>query len=152
MTNPWSYALHVGFFAGLIWWLAGVALHFFGFTEVRPAFMAEPWADRTFLASWNDHFTGLLAYTVFSMLAALLYAAVLRKAKGPWPGILYGLAWYLVLFFGIGPFAGMLPAYSRLAVHSHVSELSRFLLWGAFIGYSITLEFTDERMRESGLG
>ena len=152
LIRPLAFALQVGFFAGLIWGLAGVVLHFFGFSEVKPASWAGPWLNKSAASSWVGALSGLAVYTVISILASLVYAAVLRKAKGPWPGILYGLFWYLLLFFGIGHALGLLPAWNRMEMHSHVSELCRFLLWGAFIGYSITFEFTDERTREPGMG
>lgn len=152
MTNPWSYALYIGFYAGLIWGLAGFVMYLFDFTELRPAFWIAPWADKAFQASWRGYLAGLAAYVALSMLAALLYAAVLRKAHGPWPGILYGFGWYLLLFLLIGPSCGMVPAFTKLEVQTLLSEMCRFLLWGVFIGYSITLEFTDERIREPNMG
>lgn len=152
LLRTWAYSLHIGFFAGLIWGVAGCVLAFFGFTEVNTFAWAKPWLNKDLLAPWARPLAGLAVYVLFSMLAALLYALVLRKARGPWPGILFGLAWYGLFFFAIGPALGMLPPYHRLNVHTHVSEMCRFLLWGVFIGYSIALEFTDERAREPGVG
>lgn len=152
LTNPWSFGLYIGFFAGLIWGLAGHILYFFDFTELAPAFWLTPWVDKPFLSSWRGQVAGLAIYIVFSIVAALLYAAVLRKARGPWPGIGYGFAWYVLLICIIGPLCGMVPAFGKLATHTHLSELCRFLLWGVFIGYSITLAFTDDRKRETSAG
>lgn len=151
MTRPWAFALQIGFFAGLIWGLAGCAAQFFGFTEVKASAWAGPWLDQKTEAAWQGTLAGLAGYIILSILASLVYAAVLRRAKGPWPGLAYGAAWYAVLFFMIGPAAG-LPSWRGLSVHSLVSELCRFLLWGVFIGYSIAMEFTDERQREPGPG
>lgn len=152
LTKPWSYALYIGFFAGLIWGLAGHVLSYFAFTEVAPAFWLTPWVDKSFLSSWRGQVAGLALYICYSIVAALLYTAVLRKARGPWPGIAYGLAWYVLLFCVIGPLLGLIPSFGKLATHTHLAELCRSLLWGVFIGYSITLEFTDDRRREAKAG
>lgn len=37
---------------------------------------------------------------------------------------------------------------NRLDWNTIVSDLCLFVLWGLFIGYTITMEFTEERNRE----
>jgi len=152
LTRPWAFALQVGFFAGLIWGLAGCVAHYFGFTEVKPSAWAGPWLAKGLSGSWRGTLAGLAAYVALSVLAALLYAAVLRRARGPWPGVAYGILWFAALFFMIGPALGVLPSWRGLSVHTLVAEGCRFLLWGGFIGYSVAMEFTDERVREPGMG
>lgn len=142
------YALYIGFFAGLFWGLVGWVMYYFGFTKVLPAFLVEPFFLKGYMHSWPGHFTGLAAFIVFSMTAAIIYSVAFQKLRGPWPGIGYGLGWWWVMFFFIAPFFDMTPSFSELSFNTHASEACRFVLWGVFIGYSITVEFTDERERE----
>lgn len=151
MLKKWGFALYIGFFAGLIWGVVRELFYFLEFTKVPPAFMLQPWMKADFIRSAAGQWTGLGVFIVFSLVAACLYMVALSKARGPWPGITYGLAWWAALFIAIGPFAGMTPKLGKLDIDSMLSDACLFVLWGVFIGYSIALEFTDERAREPGL-
>ncbi len=146
-TNPWLFSIRLGIYAGLIWGGIYIITYYLGFTKVLPAFLAEPFFLHDFLASWRGHFIGWFSFIVLSVTASLIYAAVLRKAKGPWPGFGYGLLWWAVLF-GLGPFVGMMKPLHKLDLNSLLTSSCLFLIWGCFIGYTITVEFTDETLRE----
>lgn len=150
LTNRWMYALYIGFFAGLIWGTFKILLYLIKFTKVIPAFLAEPFFKNDFLKSWNGHFIGLLFFIVFSISAALLYTVLFLKWKGPWIGLAYGMAWWAVLYLLIGPVSGMVKPVNRLDANSLITDMCLFALWGVFIGFSISYEFTDERVREPG--
>lgn len=145
MMKRWRYAVYIGFFAGLIWGLIGWTLYYFKFSSVLPAFLLEPFFRKSFMHSWSGHSAGLAAFIIYSIVAALLYTIILIKLRGPWPGVVFGLVCWGITFLWIGPFAGMLPPFRKLSMETHVTEACRFLLWGVFIGYSISLEFHDER-------
>lgn len=148
MAKRWFFACYVGLYGGLIWGALRWLFYVLKFSKVLPGFLIEPWFRKSFMHSWQGHLTGLGAFVLLSVAAALLYAALLWKAKGPWPGIAFGAAWYVLLMLGIAPAWGMIPRWKELWPDSASSELCLFLLWGVFIGYSIALEFTDERPRE----
>jgi len=143
-TNPWTFALYVGFFAGLIWGAVKIVLYSLRFTSVLPGFMVEPLFKHEFMKSWRGLLTGWAFIIAASIAAALLYTAVLRKVKGPYPGILYGAAWWLVSFLLAGE-GGVTPAIAEMNPTTLVSELCLFVLWGLFIGYTISEEFNEER-------
>lgn len=147
----WGFAAYIGFFAGLIWGWVEWVLYYFKFTTVLPAFLVEPFFKKSFMHSWSGHWTGLAAFTAYSIVAALVYTAVLLKLRGAWPGVLFGVLWWGLTFGFIGPFTGMLPPFRNLSFDTHVTEACRFVLWGVFIGYSISLEFHDEREREPSM-
>lgn len=151
-TNPWKFAIITGFFAGLIWGAVKIVFYYLGFTKVLPAFLVEPFFLRGFMHSWSGHLVGWLFFTLLSIFASLLYTAFLRKANGPWPGILYGLAWWAILYLFVGPITGMMKWIYQLDINSILTDACLFTLWGIFIGYTITVEFTDERIREPGSG
>lgn len=148
MAKRWLFACYIGFYGGLIWGAMRWLFYALNFSKVLPGFLIEPWYRKSFMYSGYGHLTGIGAFVLLSIIAALLYAAVLWKAKGPWPGIAYGIVWYVLLMLWIAPAWGMIPRLKELWPNSLSSELCLYLLWGVFIGYSIALEFTDERMRE----
>ncbi len=148
-TNPWTFAVHIGFFAGLIWGLVKIFFYYFEFTKVEPAFFMSTWYVDRYLNTWTGHVVGLFWIVVGSIAAALVYTALFRKFPGPWPGVLYGLAWWAVLYTWVGPWTASFESLYTLDRNSFWTDLSIFVLWGVFIGYSISFEFTDEQSRDS---
>ena len=146
-TNPWGFALELGFFAGIIWGAMHWLMFALKFTQVIPGYLGEPFLKHDFVVSGAGALTGYLLFIVLSVLATLLYVLLLRKLKGPWPGMIYGLVWFAGLILAGAPlFLRQRPF--RLSWDSLISEACLFLLWGLFIGYTTAMEFTDERKRE----
>ncbi|MET3940997.1 hypothetical protein ABIC22_003809 [Paenibacillus sp. PvP094] len=147
-TKPFSFAVELGFFAGFIWggihWL-NYLLHF---SIVPLGFLAEPFFKHEYIYTAAGHLTGWLFFIVFSIVAALIYTYTLRKWKGPLPGIGYGIVWWLIIFVLVGPKLDMVKPINRLTWDSIITEFCFFLLWGLFIGYTVAMEYTDERKRE----
>lgn len=146
------YALYIGFYAGIIWGGVRWMLYALQFTEVLPAFLIKPLVTRTFLHSWIGHVSGIAVFVLLSVVVALIYSLLLRKKKGPWPGIIFGFVWWVIVGVLVGPLLGLLPSLWKLDLNSILCDVCVFTLWGVFIGYSITLEFTDERSYEPQVG
>ena len=91
--------------------------------------------------------TGWLFFIVFSILASLLYTFTIRKLKGPLPGMVYGIVWWLILFILVDQ-SGDDETFERFNVGFNHHGTIVFLLWGLFIGYTVAMEYTDERKRE----
>ncbi|WP_223829704.1 YqhR family membrane protein [Paenibacillus arenilitoris] len=147
-TNPWLYAVKIGFFAGLIWGIVRWLFYAMKFTTILPGFAADPFFRESFLKTGWGMVVGIGCFIALSIIAALLYYVLLGRMRGPWPGIVYGLAWWALLFVALGPLLGVMAGVTKEGWNTLFSELCVFLLWGAFIGYSIAFEFTDEASRE----
>jgi uncharacterized membrane protein YagU involved in acid resistance len=91
---------------------------------------------------------GWTTFIVFSIIAAFIYTAVMGKMKGYWPGLAYGAVWWLLIYMFVGPVSGMMSWIGVIEWNTLITDLCLFLLWGMFIGYSVALEFTDDRLRE----
>lgn len=147
-TNPIVFATIIGFFAGLFWGVARWLAVSFKFTEVPQAFLADPFVRRAALSGgWWQAF-GLLLFILMSIVAAIVYWFVLGRLSGPWPGLVFGAAWWALVFFVVGPAWGMVQAPGTLRWSTHITEFCLYLVWGLFIGYSIAFEFHDEAARE----
>jgi uncharacterized membrane protein YagU involved in acid resistance len=144
-TPRFPYALMVGFYAGLIWGTLRIFSYTLGFTQVVPGFLVEPFFLHHFLLGYGGIGLELISFTLLSFVASILYMILFSRKIGPWPGILYGIVWFVGLYLVVGPFAGLLPPLGIIAWNSLWSDGCIFLLWGVFIGYSISFEFTDER-------
>ncbi|WP_248925288.1 YqhR family membrane protein [Paenibacillus hamazuiensis] len=147
-TNKWWFAGYIGFFAGVIWGALKIIEHFFRFTELTPGFLVEPFFRHSFLMTWQGYLVGWVFYILFSVAASLIYGIFLAKVKGPWGGVAYGVCWWGLLYLLVGPALGMMPWLGQIEWNTLITDACLFVLWGLFIGYSISVEFTDERTRE----
>lgn len=148
LTNRWTFALRLGIFAGLIWGAVKIVFYYLGFTKVIPGFMVEPFYQHAFLNSWKGHMVGWFYFIVISIIATYIYILFFYKIKGPWMGMVYGLLWWCFFYLIIGPLNAMMPRIDKLDWNTIITDFCLFILWGLFIGYTIAVEFTDERMRE----
>lgn len=147
-TNPVTFSLRLGFFAGLIWGAIHGFFYFMRFTTVIPGFLAEPFFKHEFLKTQPGYYIGWLFFTIFSIICAMLYTLLLRKLRGPWPGMLYGVWWWAIIYGVLSPFFTLAPSFQAMGWTSVISEFCLFLLWGLFIGYTVAIEYTEDRLRE----
>lgn len=147
-TNPWTFSLVIGFFAGLIWGAVKGLFYYMSFTTVIPGFLVEPFFKHSFLNTQGGYYIGWGSFILFSIVATIIYTLAFRKLRGPFPGIVYGILWWMLIFVVIGPLTQMTVPESQLSFDTLFSEFCLYLLWGLFIGYSTAEEFTDERNRE----
>lgn len=118
------------------------------FTVVLPGFLVDSFFRQSFLKTGWGNVVGIAFFILFSIVMALLYKVLLGKFQGPWPGIFYGLAWWIIVFVGVGPMIGITGWMNQIGWNTIFTEVCVFTLWGLFIGYSIAFEFTDEASRE----
>jgi uncharacterized membrane protein YagU involved in acid resistance len=143
ITDKLKFFVYIGFFAGLIWGALKIAEYGLKFTKVSPGFLLEPFYKHQFLSSWLGMGMGWVAFIIMSVVAAVIYGFALRRIKGPWLSLAYGLVWWMMIYVIVGPRSGMVPSIQRLDRNSFYSDLCLFLMWGLFIGYSIVVEYTD---------
>ena len=146
-TNRFWYAIQVGVFAAIIWGAVRGAVYYFHFTQVQPGFLLKPFLDDDVLEGTMGVIWGGVTFLVLSIFVSLLYAFALYKLRGPWPGVAYGALWFTLLYLLYGMLTGAVPPFGKISWDSLWTDFSIFVLWGTFIGYSISFEFTDERQR-----
>ncbi|WP_373230502.1 YqhR family membrane protein [Cohnella sp.] len=146
--QPIVYSLKIGFFAGIIWGLVRWLSTGLNFTKVNQAFLLDPFVKREVLGGILWQAAGLAAFIVMSIVAALIYFLVLGRFKGPWPGLLMGIAWWGLVYAFAGPIIGAVPPLQQIGWNSIVTDFCLFMMWGLFIGYSIAFEFHNESDRE----
>jgi hypothetical protein len=147
-AERWKFILTTGLFAGLIWGGFDVLAYYLGFTKILPGVEWKPFFTPEFLEGWAGHFMGILGDIILSLVAASLYAMLLLRFLGAWISIAYGAAWGALAYGLVGPALQLTPPIWRIDMNSLVTELSNFILWGLFIGYTLVIEFNDEQGRE----
>jgi hypothetical protein len=147
-TQPFLYSLKIGFFAGVIWGLVRWLATGLNFTEVTQAFLLDPFVPRKVLGGFYWQASGWFMFIVMSVLAAWLYLLLLGRLQGPWPGLLFGAAWWGIFYALAGPAIGAVPPLKTIGWNSMATDFCLFLVWGLFIGYSIAFELHNEAKRE----
>ncbi|KGA97915.1 hypothetical protein AJ85_03545 [Alkalihalobacillus alcalophilus ATCC 27647 = CGMCC 1.3604] len=135
----------IGLFGGLIWASIWYFSFFFNFIRVGPALILMPWA----LADWKDTYIGQLVgigvIMILSIGIAFLYKATLQRMKSLWAGVGFGLLLWVLLFYILNPLFPGLKTVQNLDSNTIVTSLCLFVLYGLFIGYSISYEYAEQK-------
>ncbi|MFB1050389.1 YqhR family membrane protein [Paraliobacillus sp. JSM ZJ581] len=139
-----SRTLTTGFFGGLFWSFIAWMASYFHFTTVSPAtFVIRAWLDADWTNTWLADVLSILTISVISILVALVYYILLRKTRGLLPSILFGLLLWGVVFYALLPIFPNIKPLSQLDSDTIVTTICLFLLYGIFIGYSISYDYLD---------
>ncbi|WP_078552912.1 YqhR family membrane protein [Bacillus alkalicellulosilyticus] len=139
----------IGFVGGVFWSLIGYLAFFFNFMRVGPALVLMPWALGDWKNGYIGQIVGIFVLGLLSILAAFLYKIVLRKFDNIWAGMFFGGAlWFLVFYFLNPLFHGLKPL-TQLDINTIITSLSLYILYGVFIGYSISYEFVEMNQKSA---
>lgn len=137
-----------GLFGGIFWSSLAYLAYLFHFTEIRPNVILEPWALGQWKEQWLGTVISIIAIGLFSIGAALVYYVVLRKVKTIWAGAGYGLVLFVLVFYVLNPiFPGIKPFWD-LSRNTLVTMACLYILYGVFVGYSISYEENEMRNQE----
>ncbi|MGM8365110.1 YqhR family membrane protein [Virgibacillus sp. W0181] len=133
-----------GIFAGLFWGSIGVFLYYFNFSEVSPAsFLVRPWISEAWTDKWIGDIASVLLTGIVSILSAIVYYSLLKKQNKIWVGVLYGIILWGVIFYLLQPVFTNIPALKEMSKETITSTICLFILYGTFIGYSISYDYFD---------
>ncbi|MCP3032987.1 YqhR family membrane protein [Halobacillus sp. A1] len=137
-------SLTVGFVAGVLWSGIGALSYYFHFSEVSAAsFVFRSFWETEWTSSLLGEILAVIIVGLLSVLTALIYYTALKSMNGIWPGLLFGLVIFVGIYFGLNPIFDAVPHWRELSVDSIVTNLCLFILYGVFIGYSISYEFHE---------
>ncbi|RHW41093.1 hypothetical protein D1B31_09115 [Neobacillus notoginsengisoli] len=136
--------LLTGLWGGLFWSFIGQIGYYFHFTKIPPRVILEPWALGHWKHEWSGTLVSIILIGIISIGVAFIYAAVLKKAGGLLSGVAYGVLLFLLVFLLLNPmFPGISP-YKDLDRNTMVTSVCLFILYGVFVGYSISWEYQNE--------
>jgi len=133
-----------GFAGALIWGGVGSLSYFFSFTEVSHAsflirsFISDAWAQGVI-----GELVSLPILSIIGIIPAFIYYLFFKKAKGMLPSILFGVALWAIVFLLLQPLFQQVPAVTNMKVETIVTTLAHFILYGVFVGYTISYERTE---------
>ena len=139
-----SRSLLTGFIGGLLGGFFGVVLYFFNFSEVAPeSYLLRSWLTAGWIDSWLGTVMSILMIGVISLLTAFIYFVLFKKVNSLWMGCAYGVVLWFIVFYIIQPIFPNIPPLAELNINTIVSTICLYILYGTFIGYSISYDYND---------
>lgn len=140
--SPGARTAITGIFGGLFWGLIGYLAYLFSFTKVPPNVILEPWLIGDWKTGVLGQFISIFVLGLISILVAFGYLATLRKFDKIWISMLFGLVLWGIVFFVLNPVFPGIDPIREMDRNTLVTTLCLFVLYGTFIGYSISFETT----------
>ncbi|MBP2240840.1 high-affinity Fe2+/Pb2+ permease [Cytobacillus eiseniae] len=144
--KPMSFITMViltGLFGGIFWSGLAYFAYVFNLTEIRPTVILEPWTIGDWKVGWLGTVVSIVLIGVISIVVALIYYVALRKFPSIFVGIGYGIVLFLLVFFVLNPiFPGISP-FNELERNTIITSVCFYILYGVFIGYSISYEESE---------
>ncbi|WP_280768403.1 YqhR family membrane protein [Salipaludibacillus daqingensis] len=138
----------VGFVGGILWSFIGYIAYFLNFSKVGPSMILLPWA----LGDWKHghlgHWIGILVIGVLSIGVAFVYRLVFSKINSIWPGILFGAGLWMIVFGFLHPLFEEVESLVNMDLNTLITTLSLYVVFGLFIGYSISYEYHERSTNE----
>lgn len=135
----------IGFFGGLIWGVVYFIAYYLNLTDVGPALILNPWA----LGEWKNkilgQLIGIIAISMISIGIAFLYRALFAKFKSITLSLLFGVSLWGLVFYLLKPMFPDLKPLSEIGWNTIVTTVCIFLLYGLFIGYSISFHYEERQ-------
>lgn len=129
-----------GFIGGLLWSSIGYLAYFFHFTKISPNIVLQPMPQGNWQKNWQGVTISILLIGIISIGVALVYYGLLRKIKGMWGGIVFGVVLFCFVVFLLNPLFPAIGPIKKLSMNTIVTTLCLYILYGVFIGYSISYE------------
>jgi len=139
-----SKSLVIGFAGGILWSFVGAIAYVLNFSSVSAAtFVLRSWIQTDWTSGWLGELIGILAVGLLSLGTAIVYFSLLKKAKGIAPAILFGVALWFIIFYLFNPVFAAVPEFYDFDSNTVVTTLCLFILYGTFVGYSISYEYLE---------
>lgn len=133
----------IGFFGGLIWSGIGYFAFFFNFIRVGPALVLMPWALGDWKNGYIGQLVGIVVISILSIFVAFIYRLILARFNSIWPGLGFGVILWLLVFYLLNPIFHGLKPLASLDINTIITSLCLYILYGVFIGYSISYEYNE---------
>jgi len=144
-------ALLTGFIGGFIWSTFAIFMHYFNFAEVDPKkFILRLWKNIEWTNGWLGDLVTILILAILSIVVALVYYLLFKKVYSIWMGAIYGIVIWIIIFFLIQPLFPNTKQLFDLSNDTIISTICLFILYGTFIGYSISYDYYDTYVLEKG--
>lgn len=131
-----------GLVGGMLAYGMSVFMHYFSFSEISPkTYVIKLLGTNEWINSWIGDMIALCLTGILSILMASLYYLLFRKILSLMLSLFYGFVLWLLTIGFIHPLFPNTKNLFELDGNTIVSTLCHFLLYGIFIGYSISYDY-----------
>lgn len=136
-------SLLTGFIGGLFWGALWIFIYYFNLSHITPkSALLKSWIKAKWVNGWFGDVTTIVMLGIISTSLAIIYFIFFKKIYSLWIGVAYGIIVWFLIFYIIRP----LMTVHKVEFATNVSLISLFILYGAFIGYSISYDYFDTRV------
>ncbi|MDN4074713.1 YqhR family membrane protein [Fictibacillus terranigra] len=139
----------VGFFGGLFWGIVGYFAYYLNLSKIGPALILAPWALGKWKSQWLGQLIGVIAISLISILVAICYRYLLSRVKSMVGGLTFGILLWVIVFYLLHPIFPGLEPISQLGRNTIATTLCLYILYGVFVGYSISFEYQELQSAQS---
>ena len=134
------FIIIVGMVGGIVSLFLFTFCFYFNFITINPKFVLRYFSDglRSF---WVDILLLIVIFMLFSVVVSLIYSLLFRKKNEYYWGLIYGVLMFLLVFGLVHPLFFQETLIINEKVSTFITMFCLFLLYGVFIGYSISYEY-----------
>jgi len=141
-VNVMLRSILVGFIGGLGFLLFSYFFNVFNFLEISPkSYLVKIWTSTSWTNSWLGVMVTISLGIILSIIAALVYFVLFKKIMSVWMGVFYGIILWLMTGYLFSLIFAHIPVLHTLSSNTVVSSLCLFILYGTFVGYSISFDY-----------
>lgn len=145
-TKKIKTAILIGVVGGIFWAAMNYVLYFMNFTFISPSVFIKPFI----LSNGTDRpmiqLMGIGVAAILSIGFALAYVFTLSRFYSPWIGIGAGTALFGIFYYILSPLLNLTEKpIHQIGMNTFATELCLFILYGLFIGFSLSSEFSSKK-------
>lgn len=144
IQNKFSLVLNtflIGLFGGLFVIAFFMVMYYFNFIEFN---VYQPW-EKLFMIEgkmkWDNYLIATIVYSFISIVIAFIYYSIGKKRNHWDVGALYGVMLGIILYIILPIILYDQHLLVDYALKTHIGFFVGIILFGIFIGYSISYEF-----------
>lgn len=134
----------IGIFGGLFWALFYLIMYAFKMTEVDPKILLEiVFQDGKWITRWYGNIIFILLSSLVSTIIAFIYFFLFKKQTNWAVGAIYGIFVWLIVYLLFPILLNDYNPFIQHEVESNVAIFCLFILYGVFVGYSISFDYEN---------
>jgi|SRR5690625_1958090 len=143
-------SLLTGFVGGILSGTLGVFMYYFNFSELTPrTYVLRVWLKKDWTSGWIGDLLSIFIIGLLSIFVALTYYIFLKRTYSLWLSGIYGLVLWLLIFIVIHPLYKDVQKAFDLSQDTIISTICLFIIYGIFIGYSISYDYHETNVSAS---
>lgn len=147
-TSKIRTAIQIGAVGGIFWAAVNYVLYFMNFTYISSSVFIKPFIQPSSADKPMTQLIGIGFAAILSILFALAYVFTLSRFYSPWIGIGTGAALFAIFYYILSPLFHLTEKpIHQIGMNTFATELCLFILYGLFVGFSLSSEFASKKER-----